>query len=241
MQNCYACDVGDFGKYGLLKYLCISTEDDKNSELNLGVVWYLVPDESNNNDGKHTDYLKPHPENDIFRKCDQKLYYELAEILHTERTISQIQKNNILPQGTSFYDIPLTFVDMPSIGPKARNMRIKKRREWVQEAFKKTELCDVVFFDPDNGLEIKSIKSHNKYGPKYAFFDELSPYLQRNQSLVIYQHIIRNASAKEQIIDRFDQIKKRFNGSSSAFALHYHRGQVEYFLLFRHKIIKRLF
>jgi len=52
---------------------------------------------------------------------------------------------------------------MPSIGPKARNMRIKKRREWVQEAFKKTELCDVVFFDPDNGLEIKSIKSHNKY------------------------------------------------------------------------------
>jgi hypothetical protein len=320
MQNCYACDVGDFGKYGLLKYLCTSGEGDEKSVLNLGVVWYLVPDENHflfnwdkisekdtekldkyieqnfyhdwvkteqirkidngktiilssqkifisltlndeknkivikiddvitdefivkmeggklniyyqNNDGKYTDYLKANSENEKFKKCDPKLYEKLADILDKERTILQIQKNNILPPSTSFYDKSLTFAEIPSNGPKARDMRLKKRREWLQEAFKKTEMCDVVFFDPDNGLEIKSIKSHNKYGPKYAFFDELSPYLQRNQSLVIYQHIGRNASAKKQIDDRFKELKKHLNSSSSAFALHYHRGTSRVFFI----------
>jgi len=240
MQNCYACDVGDFGKYGLLKYLCISGEVNEKSELNLGVVWYLVPDENQNNDGKHTDYLKSNSENEKFRKCDPKLYDELAEIFHKERNISQISGKNILPPSTSFYDKPLTFAEIPSNGPKARDMRLKKRKEWAQEAFKKTEMCNVIFFDPDNGLEIKSIKSHNKSGPKYAFFDELSPYLQRNQSLVIYQHIGRNVPAEKQIDDRFKELRKHLNSSSSAFALHYHRGTSRVFFIVpakNHKII----
>lgn len=38
MQNCYVGDIGDFGKYGLLKAL-------GGDDLRLGVVWYLNPDE----------------------------------------------------------------------------------------------------------------------------------------------------------------------------------------------------
>jgi len=55
MQNRYTADIGDFGKYGLLRALC-STVDD-GSKLRLGVVWYLVPDESHNADGKFIQYL----------------------------------------------------------------------------------------------------------------------------------------------------------------------------------------
>lgn len=39
MQDRYVGDIGDFGKYGLLRALCAH-------DLSLGVVWYLVPDES---------------------------------------------------------------------------------------------------------------------------------------------------------------------------------------------------
>src|SRR5829696_4979011 len=51
MQDRYVGDVGDFGKYGLLRTL--------GAGLSLGVVWYLVPNESHNADGKHTSYLIP--------------------------------------------------------------------------------------------------------------------------------------------------------------------------------------
>ena len=44
MQDRYVGDVGDFGKYGLLRALC-------GGDLTLGVVWYLYPDEEANNDG----------------------------------------------------------------------------------------------------------------------------------------------------------------------------------------------
>ena len=41
MQNRYAGDVGDFGKLGLLRQLT-------SSQLDIGVNWYLAPDESHN-------------------------------------------------------------------------------------------------------------------------------------------------------------------------------------------------
>jgi hypothetical protein len=37
MQNRYTADLGDFGKYGLLKALCQSKDEERN--LRLGVVW----------------------------------------------------------------------------------------------------------------------------------------------------------------------------------------------------------
>jgi len=59
MQDRYAGDVGDFGKFGMLR--CI-----ENTGLRVGVNWYLVGDESHNNDGKHIGYL----EDDKYRGCD---------------------------------------------------------------------------------------------------------------------------------------------------------------------------
>lgn len=44
MQNRYAGDIGDFGKFGLLRAL-------RGSGLSIGVNWYLVPDETRIGDG----------------------------------------------------------------------------------------------------------------------------------------------------------------------------------------------
>ena len=50
MQNMYVGDIGDYGKYGLLKAIMPSISK-------LGIVWYLVTDENHLNDGKYIDYL----------------------------------------------------------------------------------------------------------------------------------------------------------------------------------------
>jgi len=134
MQNRYTADLGDFGKYGLLKALCQSKDEELN--LRLGVVWYLVPDEKHNDDGKHVKYLKPSYKNrNQFRNCDSDLYDALAEIiLNKERNVSNIRKSNIFPINTVFYEEFLTFNGIPSNGMNACKNRMDHRMRWVNKA-----------------------------------------------------------------------------------------------------------
>jgi len=224
MQNRYVGDVGDFGKYGLLRTLCLPGTDGSKG-LRLGVVWYLVPDEGHNADGKHTSYLKPTAVNVTWYKgCDPALYDMLAEIVDTKsRNVASIRNGGILPAGTVFFEEPLTFDGMPHIGPAAREARLRLRSEWLQRALEATAGCDVVFVDPDNGLESGTKRHHNR-GTKYAYFDELGPYLSRGQSLVVYHHMGRNRKAPEQIQQRLAEITRRLEGCSSPFALRFGRG-----------------
>jgi len=224
MQNRYVGDVGDFGKYGLLRTLCLPGTDGSKG-LRLGVVWYLVPDEGHNADGKHTSYLDPTPANlEYYGCCDPFLYKRLAEIVDTKsRNVTSIRNGGILPAGTVFFEEPLTFDGMPRIGPAAREARLRHRSEWLQRALEATAGCDVVFVDPDNGLEVKT-QRHTRRGPKHVFFDELVPYLRRGQSLIIYHHMARNRPAPEQIQERLAQIEERLTGCDTPFALRYHRG-----------------
>jgi len=224
MQNCFVGDVGDFGKYGLLRALC-QPASDGNRSLSLGVVWYLVPDEGHNADGKHTGFLRLAPANAAeYRDCDPFLYDRLREIVRREaRHLASIRESGILPAGTVFFEEPLTFDGMPPIGRAAREARFRLRTDWLERALEATARCDVVFVDPDNGLE-SGTKRHHKRGPKSVYFDELEPYLRRGQSLVVYHHMGRNSNAPEQIRQRLSQIAERLTGCDTPFALRYHRG-----------------
>jgi hypothetical protein len=230
MQNRYVGDVGDFGKYGLLRAFCLPGSDASRA-LSLAVVWYLVPDERNA-DGKHTGYLDDRAAANLkwYRDCDPPLYGQLAEIVRGTRHVTSIRESGILPAGTVFFEEPLTFDGMPRIGPAAREARLKHRGEWLQRALEATAGCDVVFVDPDNGLEVKT-QRHTRRGPKHVFFDELVPYLQRGQSLVIYHHMGRNRKAADQIRQRLSQIAERLRGCDAPFALHYHRGTSRAFFI----------
>ena len=229
MQNRYTADIGDFGKYGLLRALCSPLYDG--SKLRLGVVWYLVPDESHNADGKFIRYIEPSPKNDRqFRRCDQELYDALVDIIRKkDRNVSNIRKCSILPPGTVFYEKPLTFDGTPANSPRAQRNRIAYRNGWVQDALSATKDCDIIFIDPDNGLEAGT-KRHQKRGPKYVFFDELEPYCKQEQSLIIYHHTSRGGTAEEQVREHLAQIDERLN-SVSSFALLYHRGSSRAFLV----------
>ena len=98
-------DVGDFGKYGLLRALCMPT-DDRGAALRLGVVWYLTSDETHNNDGRHIGYLQPTSKNlQTFRACDPGLYDALADIVGGDaRNVSAIRQQRVLPDDTVYYE-----------------------------------------------------------------------------------------------------------------------------------------
>ena len=268
MQNRYVGDLGDFGKYGLLRCLCLpvravedqtltpslgwptvvenhrdnaivegstiplwpSEEANANQFLTVGVVWYLVPDETHNSDGKHVHYLDPSAYNqERYRDCDPTLYDTLREIVQSNRrSVSSIREYQVLPWGTRFYEATLTFDRPDNQGHYTREHRVARRKAWLQDALKLTAGCDIVFVDPDNGLEVQ-VDPCQRRGPKYVFFDELLPYVERDQSLVIYHHLGRQGSAWDQIRGRLTQIKSKLG--REAFALLYHRGSARVFFV----------
>jgi hypothetical protein len=216
-------DVGDFGKYGLLRALCAH-------DFSLGVVWYLVPDEGGDGNGAHVGYLDPRPTNlRRFRNCDPALYDALGEIVHNgTRSVRGIRERAILPPGTVFYEEPLSFDGMPGIGPAATKARLEHRSDWGRGAVEATQECDVVFADPDNGLESGTLRHHRR-GPKFAYYDELAPYLDRGQSLVVYHHLHRSYPTREQVRERLAQVGERLG--EEPFALLYKRGSPRAFFV----------
>jgi hypothetical protein len=75
MQDRYTGDIGDFGKYGLLRELSLPSDAVKGQTLRVGVVWMLVPAETGTGDGKFTAYLVPTDQNlERFMICDPRLY-----------------------------------------------------------------------------------------------------------------------------------------------------------------------
>jgi hypothetical protein len=224
LQNQYVGDIGDFGKYGLLKNLCF---DNDKPRLKLGVLWYLFPDEMGKNDGKYVEYLeKPDFKSVKLRKCDPDLCQSLKIIVKSKnRNIAAVQESGIFPSDTIYYDSPLAY---------GKNIPIDKREsiraQWLQKGYDIVKGQDIIFFDPDNGLEVKSVKMHNLKGPKYVFYDDLPTIIDRQQSLVIYQHLCRSEDAKNQIERRGDEMKNKL-GVKNVFAIRYRRGPARVFFI----------
>ena len=229
VQNKYVGDLGDFGKFGVLRYLCYVGEPSSFVP-SLGVIWYLVPDEVRLRDGRFTSYLYLTPKNqERFRDCDPCLYDALQGIVDSgTRSVASIRRSDILPRTSLFCEDVLTFDGLSGGGRRIREERVARRAQWFESALRATESCDMVFLDPDNGLEVR-VGRHQLRGPKYAYYDELIPFALRDQSLVIYHHVARRGSAQDQIRDRLAQLKNRLH--REAFALLYHRGSARAFFV----------
>jgi hypothetical protein len=226
VQDCYVGDVGDFGKYGLLRALCAEdlTWGTRTYDLSLGVVWYLTPDEEVTADGGHVGWTRQDATTmRRYMTCDPELYHALLRMLRDgDRSVRAVRERGVLPEGTVFYEKVLTFAGTPGIGRAAKERRLERRKAWAWDALAATRGCDVVFPDPDNGLEPRAgLPRHRLTGPKYAYFDELAPYLDRGQSLVVYHHLHRSLVHEGQVRDRLSQVEERLG---PAFALRFHPG-----------------
>jgi hypothetical protein len=89
--------------------------------------------------------------------------------------------------------------------------------------------ADVVFADPDNGLETK-VRATAKRGPKYAFYDDLEAFFSAGKSLVVYQHVSRAGTAEEQLAKRFGEIAERL-GAARIWALWFRRISARFFFV----------
>ena len=172
MQNRYVGDIGDYGKIGLLRQIC-------RSGLSVGMNWYLTPDESHNNDGRHVAYLQ----NRSYASCDKDLWEQLGKIVASDnRHIKGLENSQILP--AAYYSAVLDFADTP----KAE--RTLLRWQWHTAAMDKLRDCDVIFADPDNGLIVPSAEGGPKSN-KYVLPMELAEYYRAGKSVIYYQHKAR--------------------------------------------------
>lgn len=172
MQNRYTGDIGDFGKLGLLRVL-------QASGLSIGVNWYLVPDETHNDDGRHVQYL----EDASLRSFDEDLWLELKRIVSSgKREVSALQKAQLLDA--------VFFSDLLSFSGKTEAERVSFRETWHRNSIAALSDVDIVFVDPDNGLLVPSAARTRKEN-KYVKPDELVGYYRQGSSVVYYQHKAR--------------------------------------------------
>ena len=186
MQSKYVADVGDFGKYGLLRRLTGLTDSETATpDLSLGICWHLVPDDCCRRDGRHVTYLNDTDQNRcLYRECAPLLWETLRGLIEGgNRCIHGIPRLSIFPATTTFYDAPLCYPFYAS-----RIMREMLRDRWFEGSLRGTEGTDVVFVDPDNGLG-PDLQKYRKTGPKYAYLDDLREFWDRGQSIVLYQHL----------------------------------------------------
>lgn len=173
MQNKYVGDFGDFGKYALLRYLAQTC-------LPLGINWYLTPDESNGNDGRHTSYLQ----NDHMIGYDDEVFLLLQRLVNEQRrNVKEIESSGILPTSTVYYSRLLDWTNVTS-----GDSRSSYRDAWHEQALEAMMNCDLVFLDPDNGLQVKSVPLTSRKGNKYIGFHELQNYIKLGKSVVFYNH-----------------------------------------------------
>ncbi|MGH9380315.1 MAG: hypothetical protein ACRD2Z_06855 [Thermoanaerobaculia bacterium] len=134
MKNQYFGDVNDFRKYGLLRAL------QSAGDARLLVAWMLTPDDGGS-DGRLRTYLE---QSDGWKDCDPHLYAELAAMLRAGSTprVSMIEATDLLPRASYHSEIV----------PDTRLARDTWREGLLAAASK----ADLVFLDPDNGIEIPS-------------------------------------------------------------------------------------
>jgi hypothetical protein len=203
MQNRYVGDVGDFAKYALLRRLAGSLEE---RPIRLGIVWCLYPDESHNSDGSHVSYLR-RPE---FAELDVELIRVLQSIVESRRSISAVVGAGILPSETIFYD---ALARLPRGAPAMPRDRMLHRSKWLDDCFSLTEGSELVFFDPDNGIEVASVPKHHPNAGKYIYWDELAPFWKRGHALLIYHHLNRTRPAADQVAQMTVRLQSEFGGA----------------------------
>jgi len=223
VQNRYVGDVGDFGKYALLRAL-----GDIERPIRLSVVWCLVPNENHNHDGRHISYLDCVE----FTNLDIELALLLRKVIKSgRRRVSAISASGALPAGTVFYESPLC---PPNVRQLIREDRIRHRCRWLEACLNATRTSHLVFFDPDNGLEVTSVPKHHSRAGKYIYWDELVPFWKRRQSLLVYHHLNRTKPASVQIDEMMTTIQMKFTDTIVR-PLVFRRGSCRVFWLICHR------
>ena len=209
MQDRYVGDAGDYAKYALLKALV-----GREAQLSLGVLWYSYPDESHNGDGRHIAYLHQ----SALAARDPEVYAALGQLVASgQRSIAAIEHSRILPVGTIYVRTPVVTLGRPA-------ERVTYRAAWFAKGLQALAPADLIFFDPDNGLETPALDKRSLKAGKYAFWSEIEAVWTAGKSVVVYNHLNRSASATVQTARLCEQFKTRLGGAGLIMPLLFRRG-----------------
>lgn len=169
MKNQYFGDINDYRKYGLLRALQTS------GQTSLLVAWMLTPDDGGR-DGAFRSYLQQ-PEK--WKRFDPGLYDGLVRLVQSSSApaVSLIESSSLLPR-TSYYS---------EVVPGSR----EGRHHWREGLLHTARGADLVFLDPDNGIEVPSVPIGRKRSSKYVAWNEIEGIWNAGCSLLIYQHFCR--------------------------------------------------
>ena len=182
MKDWYVGDVGDFGKYALLRFFL-----DKG--IKLGVNWYHTLNVEGDKDGNKRDYLN----NPIYERVDADFLKMMRAFQKTEdRRISYIERSGIL-KGAVFYGATLDTIGMNKWD------KALFRKNWYAASLDVFNECELIFADPDNGLSVdiddKSILPEEVYG-----------YFKSGYEVMYYHH--RDRSSENEWINKITYMGK---------------------------------
>lgn len=171
MKHQYFGDVNDYQKYGILRALSGSVDS-------LHVVWMLTPGDGRS-DGRFTAYLHQPEE---WRRFDPELFdfLEVEVLRNGRRSVGSVE---------SWQGLQASF--WSAVVPDDR----PGRGRWWGGALPTVRARRLVFFDPDNGVEVPSCPKGRKGSSKYVYWDELEEAWRNGASLLVYQHFPREARA----------------------------------------------
>jgi hypothetical protein len=183
MRHNFVNDIGDYAKYALLRALCASSHPP----LRLGVIWYLTEHAEHNGDGRR----RPHLSQDGWEQVDPELLTQMRAIESSLRSaddlhLNLIENSAILPADTKYFSKPLPDI----LGSTMQ--RTARRVEWFVAARQAVADCNLVFLDPDNGLEVKSAGPGSRLAGKYVTVSEVAELLVGGRLVILYQHCDRS-------------------------------------------------
>lgn len=165
----YVGDINDYWKYCLLKAL------SQDGSIRIGVCWMLTPPDGRT-DGGNIHYLQ---EPETYERFEPSLFRLLRGVIDesAKRRLALIEEGDIIP-GAIYYN------------KQTPDGRVERQR-WFEQAMRTLQPTDLVFFDPDNGLDIVSKPKGRVGSSKFIYRDEVVAAYAEQHSLLIYQHFPR--------------------------------------------------
>lgn len=168
MKHQYVGDINDYRKYALLRAFAAGGAN------RVGICWMLTPDDGGA-DGNKLAYLGQ-PER--FRHFDPDLFDILA---HTAAEPDRRRLQTIEDSGA----IPGALYHNETLPDDAHG-----HASFMEHCASEFRHAELVFFDPDNGLEV-SLAKGRKNSSKYLYLDEVAAFYEAGKSLLLYQHFPR--------------------------------------------------
>src|SRR5215470_5935126 len=148
MKDQYFAVINDYRKYALLRALC-------RNDTHLCVCWMLTPDVAGP-DGKKTKYLKQPSK---WRDCDCELFQLLKQAVPGNGRVAWAEEVRLLRSACFF--------------SRLLNDSKEQRERYFEEFLRCAKSSEIVFFGPDNGLQVPSRPYGRKDSSKYLYWEEL--------------------------------------------------------------------